>query len=548
MFAPERILALDIGASKLVLAEFIALRGGGLELRNYGIAPIGLDPESGSEASAYVVTALRDLMREHNIKPGKVALSISGQTVIPKNVKLPPVAKDKISQVVGFEAQNNVPFPIEEVVWDYQLIGEDSGELSVLIVAAKEELVRKTTDCVIAAGLDPEVVDVSPLALYNAVRYNYFDLEGCTMILDMGARSTNCVFVEGNHIFIRSIPTAGNAITRDLMKEFEFSFEDAEKLKMTHAYVGFGGNVGSESGVAERTSKVVRNVMTRLHAEINRTINFYRSQQGGSQPSLVLLAGGSSVIPHTNTFLRDKLKVDVDYLNPFRNASVSENISTDRIGDEVHLLGEVVGVALRRIHVCPAEIDLMPRDLEKRKKFERRLPFFALGVSCLVLIMLIWWIYFQQVKMITVEARLAELRDKIQKLQQYEESLNKVLEQQKGVYDHGEKLVGLVRQRTRWMEMVETIYGNVLEGMWLTSIKPVTIHNDDGTEREIIEISGMAFSDKVTIEMVSEFAASLKGKSGFSKEIKDPRARPVFGTDYVIEFVIEIGYEPVNQG
>jgi type IV pilus assembly protein PilM len=541
MFSGERILALDIGASKLVLAEFTQMKGGGIELLNYGSAPIGLDPDTATESSAYIVAGIRDLMREHAIHPGKVSLSISGQNVIPKNVKLPPVAKDKIGQVVRFEAQNNVPFPIEEVVWDYLLTGEEDGQLSVLIVAVKEELVAKITDCVMAAGLDPEIVDVSPLALYNAVRYNYGDLPDCTMILDMGARSTDVVFVEGTRIFNRSIPVAGNVITRELMKEFDLSFEDAEKLKIAHAFVGFGGTYeAGETGVAERASKVVRNVMTRLHAEVSRTINFYRSQQGGSQPSLVLLAGGSSIIPHTNTFLKEKLKIDVDYLNPFRNVAVSEKISTDQVAGDVSILGQVVGAALRRVNRCPSEINLMPRELVRRKTFERRLPFLGVTAFGLVVIMLIWWIFFHRVGSNYVR-RMETVQQSVSRLDSSAQTIDAIGRQKHDVYVQAESLVNLVHRRTQWLEMFNTLHDHLLGGMWINYIGVSTRTGGGGT---YLEIRGRAFSDKVKMEAISEFAALLKGQGHFSEEVQVKRVKPVQGTDFLNEFTIEIGIKP----
>lgn len=541
MFSSERILALDIGASKLVLAEFSQMKGGGIELLNYGSAPIGLDPDTATESSAYIVTAIRDLMREHAIHPGKVSLSISGQNVIPKNVKLPPVAKDKIGQVVRFEAQNNVPFPIEEVVWDYLLTGEEDGQLSVLIVAVKEELVAKITDCVMAAGLDPEIVDVSPLALYNAVRYNYSDLPDCTMILDMGARSTDVVFVEGTRIFNRSIPVAGNVMTRELMKEFDLSFEDAEKLKLAHAFVGFGGTYeAGETGVAERASKVVRNVMTRLHAEVSRTINFYRSQQGGSQPSLVLLAGGSSVIPHANTFLKEKLKIDVDYLNPFRNVAVSEKIATDQIAGDVSILGQVVGAALRRVNRCPSEINLMPRELVRRKTFERRLPFFGVTAFGLVLTMMIWWIFFHRVGSNYVR-RMETVQQSVTRLDSSAQAIDAIARQKQEVYIQAASLTALVHRRTQWLEMFNTLHDHLLGGMWINYIGMAIKPEGGGT---YLEIRGRAFADKVKLEAISEFAASLKGQGHFSEEVQVKKVKPVQGTDFLNEFTIEIGVKP----
>ena len=165
-FTKDRALTLDIGASRIVLAEFTSLRSGTPELVNYGIESLGMETETEADASAYIVSTIREIMREHNIKPAPVLLTISGQTVFPRYVKLPPVARDKIMSIISYEAEQNVPFPIEEVVWDYQLIdGDEGGELNVMLVAVKKEHVIGLTDCVVAAELDPEIVDVAPMAL-----------------------------------------------------------------------------------------------------------------------------------------------------------------------------------------------------------------------------------------------------------------------------------------------------------------------------------------------------------------------------------------------
>ena len=128
MARTNRIIALDIGASKVVLAEFAVSKEGAPELVNYGIGQLGIQLDSETDPSAYVVSTIRDLMREHNIKPAPLLMTISGQMVFPRYVKLPPVTRDKLMQMINYEAEQNVPFPIEEVVWDYQLIGDTGRE------------------------------------------------------------------------------------------------------------------------------------------------------------------------------------------------------------------------------------------------------------------------------------------------------------------------------------------------------------------------------------------------------------------------------------
>jgi type IV pilus assembly protein PilM len=542
MFGSDRILTLDIGNSKIVLAEFRISGQQNLELMNYAVSPLGIDPESTTDVSAYIVSGIRDAMQASNIRPGPVSVSVSGQMVFPRYVKLPPVTPDKISQIVKYEAQQNVPFPIDEVVWDYQLVGQDTGELSVLLVAVKGDFVKNITDCVEAAGLEPMLVDVSPLALYNAVRYNYSDLPGCTMILDMGARSTNVVFVEGTKIFSRSIPVAGMAITRDVMKEFELSFEEAEQLKIAHAFVGFGGVYeGHEVGVADRTSKIARNIMTRLHAEVIRTINFYRSQQGGAQPEMVLLTGGCSVIPQANVFLKEKLKIEVDFLNPFRNVAVNSGISSDKVAENIHLLGEAVGLALRRTLSCPVEINLLPPELAARRVLQRRIPFFGLAAAGLVFIVLVFGLFLHQMKALA-EERLVKVQTRIDALSAPNATLGQLAKQKEQLYARAAELGGVLQSRERWLTILDDLHQRLVPGMWLTSIRIVSAKDEKSPAK--FEIKGMAFTDEVNNQAITEYVAKLKGTGYFTDDLQIKRIKPVESTDYATEFTVEIGLSP----
>ena len=130
---------------------------------------------------------------------------------------------------------------------------------------------------------------------------------------------------------------------------------------------------------------------------MNRSINFYRSQQGGTPPATVLLSGGSSIIPYADTFFQEKLKVDVEYLNPFRQVVVGDGVDQDAVGGDMHLLAEAVGLGLRRSLSCPVEINLMPPDLVARKILRGRQPYFVVSAVSLVLIMLCLWGSFNSI-------------------------------------------------------------------------------------------------------------------------------------------------------
>ncbi len=528
LFESDRVIALDIGASKIVLAEFGVSRGGEIELLRYGIEKQSGDMGTEADQLAYIAANVRSLMREQGIKPAPLVMCVSGQAVFPRYVKLPPVSRDKLQQIVQYEAEQNVPFPIKEVVWDYQLLGGEDGEQNVMLVAVKIENVKRLTDAVQTADLEPEIVDVAPMALYNTVRYNYPNLAGCTMILDIGARSSNLIFIEESRIFSRSIPVAGNAITQEIMKAFDVPHDEAEALKREHGFVAFGGVfAGPDDEIAERVSKIMRNVLTRLHAEVNRSINFYRSQQGGSPPNLVLLCGGSSVIPHVDTFFREKLQVDIEYLNPFASVVVGDEIDAAAINRDLHLLGEVVGLGLRRALTCPVEINLMPPDLVARKEFRKRQPYFVVSAVASVLAMLCWWVYFHRMGNV-IDERAGIVREKIAAFRGIEARLSEAVRDRGFAQARLAKLAAPIAMRGRWIELIDAVHACMWDGMWVTGWKPVV---ENGRVVRI-HLTMHAFVDRM--QNTPEGTAAER----FRNALRD---RPEFGADTDIASEMGIG-------
>jgi len=212
----SRIVTLNIGASRAVLAEYAVRGKAGLTLTAYGSADLtGLDWEAEGAAEAVLVPALREAAKAAGIKPGPLNLALNGQMVFPRFTKFPAVSADKLEELVRYEVEQEVPFPIDEIVCDHQFLGQTAeGDMAAMIVAAKLDQVTKVTDAVVAAGFNPIVVDVGPMAVLNALRRSYPGLQGGTIVLDIGAKTTSLILVENEKIYLRSIPVAGNAITR----------------------------------------------------------------------------------------------------------------------------------------------------------------------------------------------------------------------------------------------------------------------------------------------------------------------------------------------
>jgi len=206
----KSFLAIDFGAGSLRLGEFEVNEAGGLRLKGFAIKPLGAEGAQEATREATILKALQEVLVEKNIQSKNVNVCAPGFHVFSKFVRLPPVDAGKVTQIIQYEAQQNVPFPLAEVVWDYQILGSaPSGELEVLLVAIKSDVVEGLFRVAEQAKLRLNLCDASPAALCNAFRYNYGDLEDCTMLLDIGAKTSNLLFFEKGKVFFPQHQSGG---------------------------------------------------------------------------------------------------------------------------------------------------------------------------------------------------------------------------------------------------------------------------------------------------------------------------------------------------
>jgi type IV pilus assembly protein PilM len=387
MLNSKSFLAVDFGAGSLKLAEFEQNEAGGLRLKQYGVKPLGIEGSQEQNREAAILKGLQELLSEKSYGSKQVNACAPGFHVFSKFVKLPPVDTSKVTQIIRYEAQQNVPFPLEEVVWDYQILGASAtNELEVLLVAVKTDIIEGLFRVAEGAGLKMKLVDASPAALCNAFRYNYGDLEGCTMLLDIGAKTSNLLFFEKGKVFSRSINIGANSITQDFANEAKLKFPEAEAIKIEKGSVSLGGAYEEpEDPQAAAISKIARQVMTRLHIQINQTIQFFRGQQGGSAPQRLFLSGGASIMPYTAQFFAEKLNVPVEYFNPFRSIEIDPALDLEQLSKFAHSFGEVVGLGLRDLAHCPVELNLMPKSSIQRQEFAQKKIILAVSVYAVAL-------------------------------------------------------------------------------------------------------------------------------------------------------------------
>ena len=451
MLNTKSFLTVDFGAGSLKLAEFEINESGGLCLKNFAIKPLGPEGAQESTREKIILAALQEVIAEKGITAKNLNVCAPGFHVFSKFVKLPPVDSAKVGQIIQYEAQQNVPFPLSEVVWDYQILGAAaSGELEVLLVAIKSEIVEGLFRVAEQAKLKLLLCDASPAALCNAFKYNYADLDDCTMLLDIGAKTSNLLFFEKGKVFSRSINIGANTITQDFATEAKLKFAEAEKIKIAEGFVSLGGAYEEPDNPHQAAiAKIARQFMTKLHIQVNQTMQFYRGQQGGGAPQRMFLSGGASIMPYTAQFFAEKIQVPVEYFNPFRNVQIDPAVNLEELSPVAHSLGEVVGLGLRNLATCPVEMNLMPESTLRWQSFNQKKPYFIATVISSVLVAFAIGFLFDKLA-INKESEIDRLKPEVDRQNHKADVFNAANKKLQKAQKEADQLATWIQQRYYW--------------------------------------------------------------------------------------------------
>ncbi len=337
-------IALDIGSTFIKLVQ---LKGSGknFSLTKFGMVP--LPPEVIVEGAVMdanrVSEAIKELLAAHKVKTKEVVLSVSGSSVIIKRVSIADMTEEELSESIKWEAEQYIPFSIDDVNVDFQKIGAGAaeGQADVLLVAVKKDKINDYVNLVKDAGLEPVVVDVDAFALANMYELNYEAEGGITALLNIGASVMNInILRDGMSIFTRDITVGGNRYTEALQRDAALSYEDAERVKRGE---------GVAAADTEQVSGILAAVTEDIVGEIQRSFDFFRSTTGSDRVSRVLVAGGCAKIPQFTRILSERLEMPVDVLNPFKNIKVDpKHFNAASISESAPLAAVAVGLAMRR--------------------------------------------------------------------------------------------------------------------------------------------------------------------------------------------------------
>jgi type IV pilus assembly protein PilM len=305
-----------------------------------------------------------------------VSVGVSGQSSFARFIKLPPVEEKKIPEIVKFEAIQQIPFPLDQVEWSYQLFRQtDSPDVEVGIFAMRKELVNQQIKYFTDMDMNVQVVQMSPLAVYNAMYYDNRLSDGTTMILDLGAENADLIIADGDSVWLRSVPIGGNNFTEALVKSFKLSFAKAEELKRN----------AQTSKYARQIFQAMRPIFADLVAEIQRSVGFYSSVHRESRIKRIVALGNTFRLPTLQKYLQQNLQIDVERLDAFHAGAPDDGRLAAVLNDNIASMAGAYGLALQAMGQGKIDSSLLPHEIRQAKIWQEKTKWFATAAAiCIV--------------------------------------------------------------------------------------------------------------------------------------------------------------------
>ncbi len=343
----KNLIGLDVGSSAVKLVELKESKDGKYQLVKAGmefLSPEAIVDGAIMDSSLVVETIVR-LLSATGVKNQNMAVAVSGHAVIVKKIQLPSMPEDELAESIRWEAEQYVPFDINDVYLDYVVVepGAAGDTMGVLLVAAKKEKVDDFKNVITQAGRVPALVDYDAFALQNCYEVNYgVDTTRVIALVNIGASVMNVnILAQGRTVFWRDITFGGNQFTEALQKAFSLNFEQAEALKKGEAVAG---------QTRQSIEPVLKGVSEDAAAELQKTLDFFQETSGADKVDSVVIAGGGARVARLDEVLREKLGLSVEVMNPLRAIPAAERAADPSWLSEIApALAVAVGLGLRKV-------------------------------------------------------------------------------------------------------------------------------------------------------------------------------------------------------
>jgi type IV pilus assembly protein PilM len=376
------VWAIDIGNSSLK-ALYLSTERGVVEVIGFDNIPHGkiLSGSNVTEAEKeeLIALSLRQFVNKYDLSMEEIAISVPSQNSFARFVNLPPVEEKRIPEMVKFEAVQQIPFGINDVQWDWQLMTEpDSPEIKVGIFAIKNEVVNSSLEYFNREDIQVSYVQMAPMALYNYLLNDRPDLvtsdSHATVVLNIGAENTDLVVCTKSTVWQRCILIGGNAFTKAIADTFRLNFEKAEKLKRT----------APVSKYSRQILQAMRPVFTDLASEIQRSLGFYNSSNPNTKIVRIVALGGGTKLRGILKYLQQTLQIPVERPDSFKRLGMGPGISPAKFHENVCDFGIVYGLALQGLGLAKIESNLLPRNIARSMAWASKGRYF-IAAACMLL-------------------------------------------------------------------------------------------------------------------------------------------------------------------
>ncbi len=464
------VLVFDCGASRVSAAAYTATTDGVPVLDRVLVETLECDTADDQQWVRAVGDAMRRVSTVLKLRHYRIAILVPGHLSLTKYIKVPHVDEAKRQRIIQFEARQNIPYALEEVVWDYQIVHDDGIDFEVALCAIKLEIVEALLVQCRDIGFEPHVIEPSCMAQVNAFGFCYRDARQSTLLINVGARSTNLVFLREDRYFVRNITLAGGAVTQAMAEELGRGLTEAERLKLE--CIRRGADEPELADARRAFDNARQSFAARLSLEITRSIANYRRQSSVEPPTRVLVTGLGSQMPALTTLLAEKLKIPVEAYEPLRGVTFGTGAVEGEIRADAHMVGETVGAALRLYQRGLAQFNLLPVSVLRARAFRRREPFIvtaaAVLIGALVVPMMVVWVTRDayREKAFSLDNQALPLRSFSAKIRQARADADKIHQEIDGIK-------GLVETKSNWISLFRDLQERLvkIEDVWLDSLE-----------------------------------------------------------------------------
>ena len=479
-------LIINCGASR-VTAAVVSSSGGALQIERLVTESLKYDYSNDDAWLGAVGVALHTLHHQYKFS-GNASFIIPGNQVLTKTIRIPHVEENKRAQIIAFEAQQNIPYPLHEVVWDSQVVGDDGVETEVLFIACKSNTIDEFCGEVARAGFSANTINAATVLDYNAIQFAYPTLDEDVLLINIGARSTNLLFKNPDGFFVRNIQLGGNSLTQNIADSIGKPFAQAEEVK--HRFFSGELDYSDDDSGAKLLTSCSDSFMRRMGQEITRSIVNYRRQKGTSAPKRILLNGRGALLDGLSEQVATSQKVGVEFFDPLQNVTLDSELASDSTSLRLEI-SEIIGAAAQHMVADSAGVNLLPDELQREMDFGSKKPYLIIAAICLALSP--WPVFVgykqlgsafeeaaqaTQVQVVPLQSRLSQILDNTNKAVEISESIRRV--------------EGLVNSKTNWIQFFAELQTSLTktEDVWLDSLEVQREQPDKGEATYEVVLEG----------------------------------------------------------